>query len=125
MKKILILCAFLVSFSANAGKWKVDSTSDQIAITPFAIKKLMTHYKYQKMFQKIRLNAMTRILVGEDVGVINEVKVTTTHYKWHGETICQPNDPKLKSQTYGYMVCWATNLCEANSIIMLNWDPCL
>ena len=96
------------------------------AVTPYGIKELLNGHN--DLFMDIKSRAMSKILVGEDPGQLKSVEVNTWTYRWDGQTVCQPKDPRLYTDTLGYVACWAhTNAygCESSFSLMLARDPCL
>jgi len=128
MKKLAV--AVVISCSsfvfAGSGEWKEESTKIEKAVTPFGIKKIMNKWEYRILFSQVRESAVTKILVGEDPGIVDHVDVTTTILKWHGDTVCSPNNPRLTLKLHGYSLCWAeSNGCEAQGVPMpIGFDPC-
>ncbi len=122
----LVMCSFISSAFGETGYWKEINKTSEVGATPYGVKKLLVDFRYANLFQQLKDSALANILSGEGPSVIERITITTYFLEWQGDTICQPNDSRLKVQTLGYTACWAgSNGCEGSSSSILNRDPCL
>ena len=126
MKKGL-LAAFLVLVlgSANAlAEWQEVNTSDDKANTPEQVLDLLASDAIRTQF--LRNEATNRQLAGLKVKVIKKLELSTTSYKWVGETSCPAGDSRLQYSASSVSICYrGDSTCMAWSPSMpSDDDPC-